>query len=477
MRAARPAAAVQPRSMRRSLASLVLAWSTACSSGPWDEEVSRPRAVDLDPDPRTVEITLTARPTTLEILPGRPTALWGFDGLVPGPHVEANVGDRLVVHFRNELPVETTVHWHGIRVPNEMDGVPEHTQPPVPPGGTFEYAFDLPDEGLYWFHPHVRSNEQVAAGLYGTILVRAPDEPEVPELVLVLSDVAVDETGALRPPDTGGTAGSLFGREGDVILVNGRVRPTVRVRPGQLVRLRFVNAAISRYMQLRLGSETFRIIGGDRGILPLAHEEELLLVLPGQRVDALVTPTGPSGSTLPLEWVPYDRGYGSTEFRDPTPILDFALEGTRAPPTPVTVPRRSLDRLSLDGATPIESTIRAGTIGGRDAFLFDGVPGWPDAPLPARVGETQVFHFVNTTSWSHPIHLHGFFFQRVVDGRADGIWRDTLDVPHGASGDYGEATFAVTYEDRPGMWMFHCHILDHSDDLGMMGMIALEHVH
>jgi FtsP/CotA-like multicopper oxidase with cupredoxin domain len=449
-------------SMRWIGSALVLLFGCAPA---WDGEVARPGVTDLDPDPRVIEIDLVAQPTTLEVRPGRASAVYGYDGLVPGPHIEANVGDRLIVHFRNELPEETTIHWHGVRVPNAMDGVPGHTQAPVPPGGTFEYAFELPDEGLYWFHPHSRSAAQVAAGLYGTILVRAPDEPEVPELVLVLSDIAVDEEGVLLPPDIGGPLASVFGREGDIILVNGRVHPTVHVRPGQTVRLRIVNAAISRYMNLRLDRTRFRVVGGDRGLNPRAEMVDTLLVLPGQRVDAVVTLT--RSGVVPLSWVPFDRGFGSTEFREPEPILSFSVEGLGVTAEPVVFPSREITPIDRTGATLIEANIVLGTLDGHDAFRFDGVPGWPDAPLPAAVGETQVFHFTNTSSWSHPIHLHGFFFQEVIDGRTDGIWRDTIDVPHG-----GEATFAVTYEDRPGMWMFHCHILDHHE-LGMMGMIDL----
>ena len=142
---------------------------------------------------------------------------WTYNGGIPGPLIRANVGDRLVVHFRNNLPQPTTVHWHGIRLGIEMDGVPEISQPEVQPGSSFTYDFTLPDAGLYWYHPHVMSAMQVGFGLYGAILVTDPSEDPIAadELVLVLSDIAVEDSGALQPPDNAGVARLVFGLEGN----------------------------------------------------------------------------------------------------------------------------------------------------------------------------------------------------------------------------------------------------------------------
>lgn len=433
----------------------------------WDRDVRLAPAVDLDPDPATIEIELVARPADVSIVPVAPTAMWTYGGTVPGPFIDAHVGDRLVVHFRNELPEPTTVHWHGVRVPNEMDGSPGHPSPAVPPGGTFEYDFVLPDEGLYWFHPHVRSAAQVAAGMAGVIRVRADDEPELDELVLALSDVSVDPmTGILRPPDSGGDLATLFGRDGDVIVVNGRSQPVITVRNGVPIRLRLVNTAISRYFQLAMTDHRFHVIGGDRGIDATTRDTWRLLVLPGQRVDVIFTPHGDDGERIPLRWVPYDRGYGSFEYREEQEVLSFALLGPDARVGLPPIPARTFEPLVLSGATQVSIDLTRGTEDGHVVLGIDGIPSWRAEPFVATVGETQVWTIHNTTEWAHPIHLHGFFFQPLDDHLgATGVWADTIDV-----GEMLTARFAVRYDDRPGMWMLHCHILDHAD-AGMMGMI------
>ena len=123
------------------------------------------------------EYELTAAPATLPMFDGRPLAVWAYNDRVPGPILRATVGERLRVRFTNRLPVPTTVHWHGVRVPNPMDGTPGVTQPPVRPGETFVYEFVPKDAGTFWFHPHLRSSEQVERGLFGVLVV---DEPKPP---------------------------------------------------------------------------------------------------------------------------------------------------------------------------------------------------------------------------------------------------------------------------------------------------------
>src|SRR5262245_30908611 len=140
----------------------------------WDAGARLREAIDHDPDPRIVEVHLDARVARVEITTGLTVNAWTYDGGVPGPLIRARVGDRVIVRFTNHLPQATTVHWHGLRIPIQMDGVPEHSQPEVPPGGSFTYDFVVPDAGLFWYHPHMMSAAQVGFGLYGAILVEDP---------------------------------------------------------------------------------------------------------------------------------------------------------------------------------------------------------------------------------------------------------------------------------------------------------------
>src|SRR5690606_36350697 len=190
----------------------------------------------LQPYPNILEINIEARVTEMEIEPGHKPPIWSYDGGLPGPLIRGKVGDRVIVHFRNSLPEATTIHWHGVRVPNHVDGAPGATQPPIEPGGTFTYDFVLVDAGTFWYHPHLDSAAQVGWGLYGPIIIDDPaqsDEDFGDELVLVLSDMSLNEKGEFYPVDSGGAFGDLFGREGAVLLVNGRVMPTLEVRKGK----------------------------------------------------------------------------------------------------------------------------------------------------------------------------------------------------------------------------------------------------
>jgi len=172
----------------------------------WDDDLALAIPQDINPDPNILEIELEAKITEMEIVPGTTTPVWTYGGSLPGPLIKAKVGDRLIVHFKNNLPDSTSIHWHGVRVPNNMDGVPNVTQDPVPAGGEFTYDFILRDAGTYWYHPHINTAAQVGWGMYGPIVVEDPNDPEVfgDELVLVLSDMSLDENGQFLPTDGGG---------------------------------------------------------------------------------------------------------------------------------------------------------------------------------------------------------------------------------------------------------------------------------
>ena len=304
-------------------------------------------------------------------------------------------------------------------------------------------------------------------------MVRADDEPALDEAVLVLSDVAIDDDdGTLLPSDSGGDLATLFGREGNHVLVNGRERPVIRARNGVPLRLRIVNAAIARYFQLSMVRHRFTVIGGDAGIVPAPRETSAPLIVPGQRSDLIVVPRGNHGETIWIRWVPYDRGYGSTEFRDEVDVLGIELVGEPANVPLPEIPARAVEPLSLDGATTFDVELTQEVVDDRLRMGIDGVPSWESSPVVARIGETHVWTLRNTMDWAHPIHLHGYFFQ-AIDPRGNVLpeWLDTIDVPVD-----GLARFVVRYDDRPGTWMLHCHVLDHAD-AGMMGMIQVGDAH
>jgi FtsP/CotA-like multicopper oxidase with cupredoxin domain len=441
----------------------------------WDAGAALSEAHDRNPDPKTVEIDLTARIAEVEVAPGATVRAWTYDGHIPGPLIRAHVGDRLIVHFTNRLEQPTTIHWHGVRVPIEMDGVPDVSQPEVKPGETFTYDFVLRDAALYWYHPHVMSAAQVGFGLYGALLVEDPNDGVnvVDQLTIVLSDIGFDRKGVLDSADTGGPAGMVFGREGAYVLANGRVKPTLRVRSGAPQRWRIVNTAKSRYFLLELDDQPFYVIGGDGGLQEAPETKSSLLITPGERADVIVTPTRGAEPTLTLRAMLYNRGYGSVEFRNNEDVLTIAFtDEPTLPPATLPAVHRDIPIPSVEGATdvPIVLTLPPAGAGGKSEFRVNGVPFWKAKPYMARIGEKQIWTVKNDSKFAHPFHLHGFFFLP-LDANLRPIhpmvWKDTLNVPIDAT-----VRFLVVFDERPGMWMFHCHILDHADG-GLMGHVHL----
>ena len=442
----------------------------------WSDGIRLSEVPDQNPDPNIVEISMHAALATVEIEPGLEVEAWTYNGTIPGPLIRVSVGDRLIVHFSNDLPQSSTIHWHGLRVPIEMDGVPGYSQDPVEPGGSFTYDFIVPDAGIYWYHPHVMSAGQVGFGLYGALLVEDPSEDVGVEddLVVVLSDIEIDADGELAPADTGGSAGMLFGREGTHVLVNGRRRPELIARAGAPQRWRLVNAAKSRYFKLDLGPDhVFHKIGGDGGLVEYSEDHPVLVLGAGERADVIVWPTGEPGSEILLSNMLHDRGYGSTEFRQVEDLI--AIRFAELPvhePAPLATVAREIEPFDLTGATEVslELTLSQDPADGSFEYGINHRPFWQADPVLASLGETQIWTVENTTPWSHPLHLHGFFFL-VLDEHGEPVrpleWKDTVDIPFEET-----VRLAVRFEDRPGTWIFHCHILDHADG-GLLSAVHL----
>lgn len=436
----------------------------------WDKEVALPVAVDLNPDPRIVEIKIEARIGQAEFTPGVKTDVWTYNGTTPGPLIRAKVGDKLIVHFTNHLPEETTIHWHGLRLPNAMDGS-ESTQAPVAPGETFDYVFTFPDAGTFWYHPHIRSSEQVEKGLYGAIIVDDPEEPPFGhELVLVLDDILLDAEGALNPPEEETNLESYFGRQGNVLLVNGHASPKLQVRPGMPLRLRLIDAANARYFELGINGQHFDRIGGDGGLLEAPQALDTIVIAPGERADAVVTPAGDVGDQLVIKWLPFDRGSG-TGLAEPRDLMRLDLAGEPVEEErPLPRHLRTIAPINTEAATEQQIQLTEEFPNGAAVMGINGHPFSETVPIEAWVGETQIWRVENTTMADHPFHLHGFRFQILdLDGEAPAYreWKDTFSVPAMKT-----ARLAMTFDDRPGDWMFHCHILDHAT-LGMMGMLMV----
>lgn len=442
--------------------------ASASASPKPQPEIALSEAPDRDPAADVVSVKLVAAATPLELLPGHEGLFQTYSGTLPGPLLRAKAGDRLQVEFENHLDEPTTIHWHGVRIPNAMDGVPHETQLVVPPGGTFLYDFVLPDAGAFWYHPHHQSANALGNGLFGALLVSDPAEADLgDEVVLVLSDVGLDANGA---PDPAAITNEqkLLGREGSTLLVNGRLHPTLEVTSGRRQRWRVLNAARSRYFRLGLAGHHFSHIGGDGGRNEYAVDVEEPILTPGERLDLLLEPEGAAGTTLELMAQPVSRGLPLAP-SSAEPLLTIRFVESTLPPSPA-LPEltRTIEPFDVARAERVALALTVSPDLDRVEMGINDVPFGAGEPLHAQVGTTQILMIENKSPYSHPFHLHGFYFQELAPDLSPKhplAHKDTIDIP-----PLSLVPLAVAYDDRPGMWMFHCHILDHAE-AGMMGMI------
>ena len=434
-------------------------------------------ATDVNPDPGIVEVELVATTGEKEYLAGKPAEIWGYrDALredsrvtIPGPLIDANAGDEVIVRVTNELPESTTVHWHGIRLPQAMDGT-NVSQLPIMSGETFEYRFVVQDPGSYWYHPHMMADMQIEAGLYAPLVVRGGVEPEVDaDRYFVLDDVKLDADGTLidviQPLDY------MIGRQGNVLLVNGMRDARLTVENGARERWRFVNAANGRFFNLTLPGHTMKVIAWDGGVIEEPYDATTLLIAPGERYEVIVDLEKPEEGSLLLQTIYYDRGHQLPD-NGPEDLITLRFSGAAEEPAPLPATWGDVQPLAVTGTSAVRSFVLSEVNDGGDGKprFYINDEAWPfNTPISGDFGATEIWDIQNTADMDHPFHLHGMFFQVLeVNGVAETRlgWKDTVIVPQEAT-----VRFAVQYTAE-GMWMYHCHILEHAE-LGMMGALIV----
>jgi FtsP/CotA-like multicopper oxidase with cupredoxin domain len=209
-----------------------------------------------------------------------------YNGSVPGPTLRVKQGSTVTVNVTNQGDLETTVHWHGVRLENRYDGT-HLTQAPIPVGGTFAYRIEFPDPGVYWFHPHIRQDYAQEMGLYGMIIVNSNDPEYWPpvnrELAVTLDDVLIEQ-GRIAPFSRSETTFSAMGRYGNVLLINGETDVTLRARLGEVVRFYLTDTANSRVFKVALPGARMKLVGGDSGRYEHQEFVEEAVVAPSERV-------------------------------------------------------------------------------------------------------------------------------------------------------------------------------------------------
>ena len=399
------------------------------------------------------------------------TRVMYYNESVPGPLLRIPQGRESVIEFRNRLDEPSTIHWHGLRIDNAMDGVPGVTQDPVQPGEDFTYRLTPPDAGTYWYHSHHRSWAQQALGLAGALIVEEPDPPAVDQdLLLAIDDWRLDESMLIDTQSFGSLHDwSHGGRLGNYLTVNGESEHFFNVSRGERIRLRLVNIANARIMNLLVAGEDISIVAIDgQPVEPHAPDAGRLRLAPGQRIDLIADMTGEPGQRSPIEVVVGEYAYEVSG-------LDYGPGAKREKllATPIALPQNPATRVRLPNQFEhVPMLMQGGAMGsmrsavyqGREMSLrqlieqrkmwsINGVVDMPPEPLFRVARGTAIsLDIDNDNAWPHAMHVHGHHF---VDDRYPGIWRDTSLF------DRGERSSLKFIADNPGKWLIHCHMTEH----------------
>jgi FtsP/CotA-like multicopper oxidase with cupredoxin domain len=454
-----------------------------------------PRAVWAAP---STEYQITAAPARARLAgAARPeTDVWTYNGTVPGSLVRLRQGEPARLTVDNRIDQDTTVHWHGIRLPNAMDGVPGLTQPPIKPGETFVYEFTPPDAGTFWYHPHANSLEQLGRGLAGAVIVEEREAVAVDrDLLWFLTDWRLTEDGGIAFRFGNRMEAAMSGRVGNTVTLNGRASEEEAVRAGERVRLRLLNGSLARIMALRFEGHRPVIVAVDgQPCDPHEPERGRILLGPAMRVDVMIEMQGEPGRRYGVVDDFYDGlSYRLTQlaYEERRPVREHPLDA------PLGLPRNPLPEPDLAVAEQHDLTLQGGMMSGMmtgtggmvgggmmhgmmGMGMGMGGPAWAingmsmtgdghagmEPSLTFQRGRSIILTMRNETAWWHPMHFHGHSL-RVLSRNGAPVphrqWQDTVLM---APKDVVDVAFVA---DNPGDWMLHCHVIDHQ----MAGMMTV----
>ncbi len=470
-----------------------------------------------DGDTVTVTMSLVQRE-----LGGHALAAYAYNGQTPGPRFRVKQGATFYVRFHNGLDQPATIHWHGVRLDNASDGAPGVTQAPVPAGEEFVYAVHCPDAGVFWYHDHVRTDIRLPMGLYGNIYVEPSTEASTPaprrSEFLILSDLLADGDSVISYGKTSPNF-ALMGRFGNVLLVNGEPRWHLDVSSGEVVRLLLTNVASARTFNISFGDAPMKLVASDLG--PYVREIMVpsIVIAPGERYVVDVSFNKPGRIVMENQVQSVDHFFGvfsadvdtmgyvrvsgqptrpgsafTTLHEDSATKHDIARYSRHfdRPPDEEIALRTSVHDLPI----PVMQFMSVDTLFRPPLEWSDGMSdmNWVATGEEVRwiIRDTRTGSENMKIAWhyrqgdviklrifndprsmhpmNHPMHLHGERFLVVArDGKANPylVWKDTAIIPVGSTVDL------LLDLSNPGMWMLHCHILEHAES-GMMATIQVD---
>lgn len=431
--------------------------------------------------PGIVEVDLEARPAWVNIN-GTLTNLLTYNGSYPAPTIRAKKGDILKIHLKNSLPMMgnnilgherdmTNLHTHGLHV--SPSGNADNMMVMLMSGDAFDYEYDLSkqDPGtINFYHPHTHGSvaEQYWGGMAGALMIEddlttlSPFETHL----VVIKDITL--SGSAPEPYTS-MMDYMHGKEGDTVMVNGQVNPVLNIRPGQVQRLRFVNACNARFLKLSLEGHTLQIIGTEGGLLDKPYPVSSMLLSPGERLDVLVKANQKTRNYRLLS-LPYSR-QGNMGGQQVT-LMTLSYKGSRSNDAVPSVINPGAARIS----PMIAKTERIILSMGQGKGYVNGISFTMDNyyAIHSHLGTYEIWEIVNQNGMDHPFHQHvnGCQVLSITGGDAayaalytrSPAWKDVVLVPK-----WGSVKVLVPVMDYAGMAMFHCHIVEH-EDIGMMGV-------
>jgi spore coat protein A, manganese oxidase len=424
-------------------------------------------------DPTTDYYTVTMQQAEVEIIPKTRTTLWGYDGLYPGPTIKARKGRKVVIRQINNLPEKTVVHLHGGHVPAEADGYPTDY---ILPGFFKDYVYpNNQDAATLWYHDHTMdvTGPHVYRGLAGLYIINDDFEQSLPlpkdenDIALLIQDRLFNSDGSLNYSTSGMMGGMMDNMfMGDTILVNGVIQPYLQVGTRKM-RFRILNGSNARNYNLALSSgKPFIQIGSDGGLLPKPILRSSINIYPGERVDLIIDFTDYSvGSQIILR-----NNAGSGRLGS---VMRFDVARSEIDESTIPSILRPFEKLQQSSATVTRSfTLSKNATG---LWVINGQP-FDSRRVGAspRLEDVEIWRFINQSGMTHPIHIHDVMFQVLsVNGRPpstgsgyDG-WKDTIQVP-----GWGEVQAIAKFTDYLGLYVIHCHILEH-EDRGMMAQFKV----
>ncbi len=445
---------------------------------------------------------------------GKEFAMYGYNGEIPGPLLRVKQDSTFTVNVTNNIDQPTTVHWHGIRLDNANDGTDGLTQKAIEPGSSFKYTVKVPDEGIYWYHTHVREDLQQPMGLYGNVLVTPKDpkaySPVNQEQVLAVSDLLLDEKGLPVPFNAKTADHTLMGRFGNTMLVNGMTDYKLNVSKGELVRFYLTNTANTRTFKIDFGGAKMKLVGGDNGRYEKEQFVDSTILAPSERaiIDVLFEKPGTytimhrtPDTSYPLGIVTvgtapaspsYSQSFGTLSAnQDIIKDIDaFRPFFSKTPDHTLVLDLSMMGNTMMGGHggmmadAPKDGIEWEDTMGMMNGSAMGNMIKWKmvdqatgatnkDLVYTAKVGDKLKIRIINKKDsphpMQHPIHFHGQRFLVLSDNgvtNTDLVWKDTVLIPTGHTVDI------LLDVSNPGDWMFHCHIAEHLSN-GMMGLLKV----